>query len=369
MKLRPYALLCVSALALCSCGSQTRTIGQSTIEFVRSILGDSESAEYKILKSYDPEECDAAIYVIGDVLSSSVSASELLSCDDRDNIDGFEGSDGLPDFAGERVAVVTDVSSGLYDSLVLAGKGTQLRELAVRNVLQAVDTLCFKSPFDMEGMGRKSRSKLIVLASPAMAAYGMFDVDSLLAASSCSLPVVSPVRIMAEELVSEGCHTVGVITSELRTEAGIFDKVFEDAAATAGVSVNCVSASIADPRRALTEFLDSYIESGHLDPVEVIVMDNPDCDATVMSRELVRIQSVMNEEYLKYAEYLAPDVRFVKADTILRSECYRILRERNIFTHNVSYPSREDYLVISRNPEEGMQSNILIEYNERYLPQ
>lgn len=345
-----------------------RSFGESTIQFVRSILGDSESAEYKILKSYDPEECDGALFVIGDTLSCGYVAGELLASDDRDNIDGVDGRDGLPDFAGERIALFEDVANGLYDSLVLTGRTDLLRELTVRSVLKAVDTLCFLSPFDMEGLGKKSVAKMVVLASPAMEVYGAFDVDSLLNASNCLLPVISPVSALAHEVLVSDNLNVGVLTSAARSDAGIFPAIFNSAARSKGFSVNCVAIPSDVSGNVLHSFLDAYREAGNAAPLDIVLVDDTSVSIEEMERTLSRIRDVMFEESLKYSDIVSAGFRIVRTAPVLRRECYRTLRERNLFTHNIAYPVTERYLNISRDASVDLSSNIIVEFNESYLP-
>lgn len=369
MKCRIFVVAALVCLTAVSCGPKVRSIGQQTIQFVRSILGDSESPEYKILKSYDPALRDAAIYVIGDDISCSFVSKELKNSDDGDNIDGIGTPDGLPDFAGERIAVVTDIANGSYDSLVLEGKTEILRELTVRTLLKTVDTLCYLSPFDNVGLGHKSAAKMLVISSPAASAYGYFDVDSLLRASACELPVVSPMSIAMAEAVDREGITVVVATSAERSETDIYQKLCETAAHNCGFnSVSCVSIPVSGPAMSFSAILDSYslMENGR--PVDVLLIDDMVLSSDGVENELERIRSVMNAEYQKYSEFLSPDFRIVRSAPLLRRECYRILREKNLFTHKVAYPVIESYMNVQRDSLSGISSNILIEYNSMYLP-
>lgn len=369
MKSLPSFVLAVSSLVLSACGPNGSLLSPGSIEYVRHIIGDPDCPEQLVLKSYDPLECDADIFVIGDTLSCAEVSDALVRCDERNNIDGNDGEDFLPDYAGENLSVLNDMSNGSYDSLILAGKTYLLRELTLRNVIKAMDTLCFKSPFDMDGLGRKAKAKMIVLASPCVAAYGYSDVDSLLATVGCTIPVVSPMNVLSAMIVDGNNSKIGVITSELRAQNGIYQKIFADAAAAKGRKVECVVSSVEDHKNALTSFLDSHIDSCSVEPFDVIVVDDPQCDINAMHEELVRIMSVMNEEYLKYSEHVSPGLAFVTSVDAVNSECYTVLRARNLFTHRISYPTQEPYMIIRRTPDGGLDSNILVEYNSRYIPE
>jgi len=370
MRKSAFLFLVLATPLFVSCGTNVRQLGETTIAFVRSILGNAESHEYKVLQSYDPSLTDAAIYLVGDREACAVAASELLHADDRDNIDGVFEPDRLPDFAGERIASFADVANGAHDSLILEGKGDLLREIVVRSVLKTVDSLCYLSPFDAEGLGHKSAVKLVVLADPAAAFYGCFDVDSLMQASSCLMPVVSPLYSLSRELANADNLTVGVLTSPVRVASGIYSDVFVKAATTGGFSgLKCYAYPVEEGKDLLLSFFDQYLEEGTGMPVDFLLVDVPGANLVQMKNSLERVRSVMNEESLRYAGCMSPDFRIVETGPTLRSECYRILRERNLFTHRIAMPVEEHYLNVSRcSSLDSLQTNVMIEFNPRYLP-
>lgn len=371
MRKSALLFLALATPLLVSCGTNVRQLGETTIAFVRSILGNAESHEYKVLQSYDPSLTDAAIYLVGDREACAVAAFELLHADDRDNIDGVFEPDRLPDFAGERIASFADVANGAHDSLVLEGKGELLREIVVRSVLKTVDSLCYLSPFDAEGLGHKSAAKLVVLADPAAAFYGSFDVDSLLQASSCTLPVVSPLCVLSRELVNADNLTVGVLTSPVRVASGLYQDIFVKAATAGGFSgLECYAYSAENGKDLLLSFFDQYLQEENGVPVDFLLVDIPGANLEQMWKTLERVRSVMNEESLRYAGCVAPDFGIVETGPTLRSECYRILRERNIFTHRIAMPVEEHYLNVARSASlDSLKTSVLIEFNSRYLPE
>jgi len=369
MKILRLTILAFAALLSLSCGTDVRSLGMSTIELVRSILGNSDSAEYKILKSFDPSVADAAIYVVGDREACAGTAAELVGADDRDNIDGNFVPDRLPDFAGERIATFADISNGPHDSLLIAGKEGLLRENIVRSVLKVVDTLCYLSPFDAEGLGHKSAAKLVVLADPAAAFYGWFDVDSLLKASSCHLPVISPLHTLSREMMCSDNLTIGVLTSPVRVSSGLYPDVFSQAASACGVKdVHCVIYPVANDDDLLLSFLNRYVKEEYVTPLDYLLVDVPGADLEKMTKTLDRVLSVMNEESLIYSACIAPGFKIVETGSVLRRECYRILREKNLFTHRIAMPSEEHYLNIPRSASlDSLQMDIMIEFNSRYI--
>ena len=371
MKSSGVPILLLSALAAAvSCRSGAGSEAESAIPYVRSVLSNPEGREYRLLESFDPSRRDAAIYVVGDLQSCLLATGDLSEADDRDNIDALPGSDLLPDFAGETIALFADVAGGAHDSLLLDGRGDVLRELTVRSVLKCLDTLCYLSPFDADGLGHKSHAKIVVLADPAAAFYGMYDVDSLLSATRCALPVVSPLYTLSREMIVSDGLNVGVIAPEQRAQSGMYADVFLKAAAMGGFAdVSCTAYPAQMQGDILLNYLDRYIEDGHTRPLDFLLVDVPGVDIEAMTATLERVRSVMNEESLRYASCIAPDFRFVQTSSVLRRECYNLLRERNLFTHRIAYPLVERYLNVSRSSSDELDDNILIEFNSRFIPQ
>lgn len=361
-------LLLLASLAV-SCHKKIDLSDGTPIPYVVSILEDAESAEYKVLKSFDPSVKDAAIYVIGDRAACSIAVAELLEADDRDNIDGMFKPDSLPDFAGERIASFADVAYGSHDQLVVDGKADLLKELTVRSVVKALDSLCFVSPFDTEGQGHKSAAKLIVLADPAAARYGRYDVGYLMEKASCPIPVVSPLYTLAREMISADDVTVGVITTRRRSDTGIYADILSSAASAGGFKgQECVVKIIDRSNDPLLSFLDRYRQEGHARPLDYLLVDVPGADFKKMEETLELIRSVMNEESLRYSSCISKDFKIVETGSALRRECYDILREQNLFTHKIAFPAEERYLNVAANDDNGLENNKLIEFNTRFLP-
>ena len=236
---------------------------EAPVEFVSEIIGDSSSAEHKLVAGYDPADASKAIFIFGSRKRTQSIAEALIGCDAYDNVDGSSQPDGLKDFAGETFCTVANFSN--FGEMVNDGRLEDLRELTARNVLAAMDTLCYVSPYDRSGMGKKPLAKLIILGSACMTQYGHYDVDSLFNALNCELPVISPMELIAEEAVNanrgKDILTVGVLAGNAPVD--LYGPYIKTKAAKAGIdSVLCVGFKVPEGEDPLLSFLDRYSELG-----------------------------------------------------------------------------------------------------------
>lgn len=380
--MRGITIITAIALAFTACSQQTQ-VGQQTVPYVKAILADRNSYEHGLIFSYDDTQCHALVTVIGSPDRASALADSFLSCDAHDNVDGRMAADGLPDFSGERIAVVLDQANAPYQGYLDAGNEQYLRELTVRQVVSAIDTLCYISPFDRNGMGRKSTSKLIVLASPYMSAYGRFDADTLFASAGVKSPVVCPIdeafaKVFSHAHSKEGLN-VGVISSPGGMASGAYGIVFNKYARKYGLmGSECVVFETGDAEDPLVEFTDKYLSAGYTDPLDAIIVDDFTLDVDEIRASQMRVTSVMSEESLTYSKLFTKDFMIYDTMSAATEACYRLMRERNIFTHNVAYPQGEAYLTVL-DPEFGaediytrasgsdIRTYMLVPYSTRYL--
>ena len=157
--------------------------GRPTIQLVRDIAADKTDHRNALLHSLASPDRHADIAIIGDRLHSDALAQAFMTNDVRDNIDGSNNPDGLQDFSGECITVYVDDASSA-PTLVGRGEYETLRNFVVNEMLSAVDTVYNLAQFDLEGLGKKSGAKVLVLSDPAFEAYGKFDIFSALPAAS-----------------------------------------------------------------------------------------------------------------------------------------------------------------------------------------
>lgn len=176
--MRKIVLLASAALLAAafsvSCTRKVVTV-TDTIPFVQSLLADSIQLVNRV--SSVAGNVHGPIVVVGEPQKCSEIAMQFVECDLFDNIDARPDPDGLPDFAGERIVALMDFAGSPYSSCLQDGDGVMdLRELAVRNALHALDTMM--------------ACKMLVITSPLMAEHGASDVCRFLSAAGLDVPVV-----------------------------------------------------------------------------------------------------------------------------------------------------------------------------------
>ena len=327
------------------------------VEYVSGILDNPGCPEQLLLKRFDPSDRTGAVYVIGAKGFCDSLEDAFLSCEEFDNINGSMHPDGLPDFAGETVCTVVNFSD--FRSLNESEDDSALRELAVRNVLAALDTVCHVSPYDPNGIGKKPLAKLIVLANPYVSDKGRYDVDTLLAACGSPVPLMDPVSLMVGE--------VRQASGKRRLTVGVVDKYNEGCYGNLlSPSDSCVQYSSLSGDDPLVEFLDRYVRDGHSSPLDALLLNDPGLDASAMRETVSRLTSVMNESSLTYGNLLSKDFRIVDARETITRAAYCFFRRNNLFTHFISQPKSMHFMVIPR--EENSRRIMFLQYNERFIP-
>ena len=303
MKRLPLFIL---VLAITAC---TRTVqtGPQTVLFVQEVLSGRASHEAGILAMYPQHSADGDIYIIGSRERSTALGTKMLMADNFDNIDGSPVPDRLPDFAGERIVSIIDQSFTPYEAYTDSLQQLQLRELTVRLMLAAMDTLMSADPVGFELNSRKSRSKLIVLASPQMDACGLWDADSLLRGSGAQICLVSPESLVREHIALK--HGADAVVGHL-----------------------CAADSIPGSEGQLTAYLKSLHGGAKLN---ALVLDDWSLSGAVVAAECAGLRSAGDS----LATAFAPDFEIIDAQDITLRACFRRMRELNLFTHNIAYPA------------------------------
>lgn len=339
---RIYFLLAL-ALAV-SCG-RNKPEGRPVIALVREIITDTKMPEHGLVAGYDAMDSHKSIYVVGSPERCAPVLRSLLTCDDFDNADGRSVPDGLPDFAGEVVCTILDFANTPYGAFLDEGREEALKEITVRTVLAAMDTLCYINEYDKSGVATKPQAKVVVLASPYASAYGRFDVDSLFTALDCTLPVVCPLRVMLDDVLARSSSgaVVGVVTGK-DALAGYSSYMDEKGPEGSDCVVLSADPSAADP---LLAFLDSCLVAGKTRPFDAILVDDSTVDADAMRTTLRRITMETNEESLSYGKLIAPGCRILDVLSTVDSECNRLLRRGNIFKHDIAYPRSIEFKTVA----------------------
>ena len=362
-----YSRVCmISAVCLAvACGPHTASM-RPTIEYVEEIMNGTRSHERSILE-YSAEPMPGRdISIIGNSAFCFGYADFLEEYDERDNVSGAHSPDDLPDFAGETFVCIAEDSSSV--ARIRRSDTLGLRRDAVMSMLCALDTVVHITPYDLEGSGRKSSSKLVVLADPCLAEFGLFDMDTLKKAAGNSVPLVSTFDLMLAELFEgrQGRNlNVGVICNSELVPEEVYASRFRRAASAAGVPESeCLVFPSEGRDSLLYRMLADYCRSGGTGLLDAVLVDDPAVMPDSIKTELADIVSLMNASSITYGRMLAPDFRLIHGFDVLAEYCYDWLRSRNMFTHNIAMPEIELYRPV---PAPGSENGDIILIPDLYV--
>ncbi len=362
MRLRAFVFLALALplSLLPSCGRKV-VERRPTIPYVRAVLADKSGREMSILKRHALPPVQADVSYVGPSSLGESFAELLREYDRRDNVDGSFRPDGLPDFAGETIDCIAD------DSLAVPSPDSSdiafIRERVVRNALCALDTALHISPYDIEGLGSKNSSKLIVLGTPVLARYGMFDVDTLWRSSGCAVPVFSPIEIAFDEVLGRSgpaLMNVGVIYDPRTSSPEIYRELFAQACRRHSRNGSLCFPLSSEGRDSLVLcLLDAYVKSGHGGILDAIIIDDMQVDPEAVKNEVAMTVSVMNETSMTYGRLLSKNFEVESSFELTAREIYNYFREKNLFTHNIAKPQVQTFRPVPR-PQAEDASVILI---------
>ncbi len=311
-----------------------------TIDYVKRIAADTTGAEFGLVRGWD---ANGSIAILGEPEEAVYLAESLMLSDRFNNISGRDANDMLPDFAGERIAAILDVEHAPYAQYI-PGMETVLREVTVRGVLAALDTVCRLNAFNEDALMGKQRAKVLVLGSSVTYSCGYADVDTLFKMASRKIPVVTPVESMLSRAFegATGALNIGVWADETVIASGSYQAAFARFAAArkdlkASLSLFCPEQE-GDAGNRLLSFLDKYADGAAAIPMSVLLLDDYGVNIPKLKEQLDEIRRMESPEMVDYNKLLAPDFRFVDASDAVVSDIYQLLRKRNLFTHNIAYP-------------------------------
>jgi len=383
-------LIFTSVLALVVSCRQSEAPSRQTIQFVRDVISNPDSYESRVVSGKVPDRKNT-IFLIGEAEECECFTNELMLCDRHDNVDGSHNPDFLPDFAGETIISLVDMANTPYSGYLDWRNEDYLRELTVKSVISALDTVCSVSPYDLENRGKQPLPKLIVLTSSYNAEYGLYDVDSLFTATRCGIPVINPLDRMMDAAVDVGASNIGVIATEKMIASGIYSAVFQRKARGKGLgNPECVAFAVSDTLNPLREFLDKYIKAGYSKPLDAVLIDDLSVSSDSLKAEQAMLTSVLNVESLTYSKLISPETSLIDSRKVTSEAAFRIFRDLNLFSHAIRYPDSNKFLLVpavglpeqyylpdgyftdefkySRQAASGVNSTVLIEYRDRFLP-
>ena len=354
-------ILSLLALVAVSCKVDQQTQVQS-IPFVKEIMANSDHPAAVVLsRSADPDP-SGDVVLVGSLPAVMAYSHAFRDSDTYENSRGAAAADGLPDFAGETFTSIVDHCADLAPEWIELGGAERLRELAVRQVVSALDTTYNLSPYDLEGLGHKSPAKLIVMTSPFYATYGKSDVDTLLHAMSCRVPVVSPFDVAATKVVRsvrKGTSVVvGIVCDSLEmSRASLMERFLADASAAGISGAECFMFLNPEGETPLASVLDHYMASGTR-PLDALIVCDPASKSSVYAAEAESLTSVMNPQSITYGKYLSKGFKVLSLVEETTAYCYNLLRERNLFTLDIAYPQSASFVTVD-NPDTE-QKGILV---------
>lgn len=362
-------VILVSAVLLAAACEEAQVPSRPTLPLVYEIVADSTGTAALIAQS-GRRGGEGSIAIIGEPESAIVVGRLFQGCDRVDNVSGTPGRDSLPDFAGESFDVIMDAQGSPYarfwasaqmlpDSL----QGTvldSLREIAVRNAVNAWDSLAWRSVSDARPVLRKQRAKMIILTSSLQARWGLFDVDTLQNLCGGNCPVISPVNTLLDEAYASGAREIAVWTGREEASAGVWEAAFaEKVWADAHLAVITPSAAL-DVRTELRDVLRQYRETGRA--LDALLIDRYDVPVAPLESELRLIRQEGLEEDAAFNAMLSPVFAIWDPGSSLVRYTYNLLREQHLFAHRIARP--EVFYYESAESREG--TPLLVETSAEY---
>lgn len=360
MKYMSHVGIVLALLAAVSCGPRETGL-RPTIPYVDEILNGLRPDERSVIEASAMPQPSGSICVIGGLDACYGYADYFSGYDQRDNVSGAHSPDALPDFAGETIVCIADDKP--FVPSVLSGDTLGVRREAVMRVLCAMDTLVHITPYDVDGFGGKTAAKLVVMADPCLAEYGMFDIDTLKSSLGNKVPVVSPLGLMLDAVFrSRPGETlnVGMVYDPRFAPDSIYIRQFRRAAASHGASGSqCVAFPAEGTDSLLHRLVENYAAAGNMRPLDAVLVDVPSVPSSVIKTELADMVSVMNASALTYGRMLSEDFRLIHGLDAVAEYCYDVLRRYNLFTHEIALPEVVLYRPVA-NPDSEDGEIILI---------
>ena len=345
-------------MAFASC-RPTVTSDWEPILFVQQIADDT-SGVFSLVTSYRNAGTKGSIALIGEPESCLQLAQRFLEADERDNVDGRLSHDRLPDFAGERFSVILDEHNAPYSRYVQSSSDS-LREIAVRNAVAAVDSVCFSDAMIPSSRLVKNRAKVFVLASPYLSEFGLSDIDTLFKIGGHEPLIISQAEALMEEANERKLNHFAVWAPA--NTAKIYERVSRQ---VCGKSVVVLSPDEnRDDRMQFREAMRQYHSLHPNQPLDAILLDPYDLDTAELEAELEHIRREITEEDASLSRLLPPSFRFIPSADCVTAACYRLFRRYNLFTHDIAYPSARYFQT-----EETMDGDyVFVEISPAYVAQ
>ena len=323
--------------ALVSCHERPAVL-RDTIPYVKQLAVDT-TGTFQLISTYRTAGTKGSIAVIGEPEVAVQLAAVLRQADQVDNIDGLPKPDRLPDFAGESFDILLDEYNAPYLRMA-ASSPDSLTEVAVRNAVIAVDSVAYSNALDPRSRLAKNRAKVFVLANSLLAEYGQFDIDTLFKMAGREAVILTPVEAMLEEAAKSGYKSVAVwAPAEARS-------AYENAAKALQPQLDVTVVSTMGNgllRPAFRDMLRIYRTLKPGSNLDAVLLDSFTANLEELSAEKEHIHRQITEEDMAFDRILMPHFRFIEPNAAMTGALYRLLREKNLFTHDIAYPTVRYY--------------------------
>lgn len=338
------------------------------VAFVSDLLADTTRAGYSLLSSCRSGDDLGTIAVIGEPAEAMMLAEGLLTYDRHDNVSGLAHPDQLPDFSGETVALMMDALHSPYSSYIDTHRELELRDVAVRNFVAALDTLTLATPYDPDTQEAKPRSKVVVLGSSYSPLFGDYDIRTLREGTHSGIKVISKLDAMFSQALGRPDPEILVWGPRELTPA--YNAALTQCAGAAAPQIQVLTPTAEGPlSQRLLNLLDTYqaLREG-AKPISAILVDDISVAADSLKSAVIALTLSTDEARLPYKNLLASDVLCVFPGEAVAEQCYTYLREANAFTHRVAYPDLKAY-VSAEIPmtEEGESAYCFVALKDRYV--
>lgn len=213
---------------------------------------------------YQPE---TAIGVFDSGTGGITVLEKLLVQDAFDNGTGAEGADGVPDFAGERFVFFADSANMSYGVYPSEGKTDYLRDLAKNDARFVAGSRYYRSAAEKIPTGRKPKAKIVVIGCNTATAYGLSDIQAMMAGTGVKVVgVINAGSMAALDAVagSKGPCAIGVMATRGTISSGAYERTLREQIAERGLRgeitiVNQPGYGLSEAVDKVADFLDATL--------------------------------------------------------------------------------------------------------------
>lgn len=350
MRKRFLISILMLAMVLTAC-ERNKKVSEPCLPFVKQALTDTSSVSRYILDNYVPNNVAGSIAVIGDFDPVCRMVSDFLCSDRFDNIDGREQPDELHDFAGETFTPVFDMANSPYAGYIEAENIPAMREAAVSMAVASLGSSCYSNTFDEEMTSPRIPAKVLIVDSPYLCRYALKDIDTLLVSAGIDVPVLS----LSDEMMNRAGKRhpnglIAVLAGSKEIEHGLYKGVYERCRNGSDSFPDYIEHTVSggDSKTIFMEFLDNYLASGAQDKISAVLVgvSSDSLNVRALSEVLEEIRTSQGLDMENYRAVLDENFEFIGGEDAVIQACYNVLRDHNLFTHRIAYPSVKAYVTV-----------------------